>query len=105
MQPATAMLEVQGDKKPSLSSMMVLTDFSGVSDLALEYALALARRYDSRIYLTHILSMDEYLMNPPLAEMIYQKMRQAAEQGMADILISGKLRGANPLLDRISEHL
>jgi nucleotide-binding universal stress UspA family protein len=74
--------------------MMVLTDFSGVSDLALEYTLALARRYDSRIYLTHILSTDVYqLTDPSLAEMTYQKMRQAAEKGMADILISRELRG------------
>ncbi|HEY6389108.1 MAG TPA: universal stress protein [Candidatus Acidoferrum sp.] len=94
-QPATAVMpEVRADKKLSLNKIMVLTDFSGVSDLALEYALALARRYNSWIYLTHILSTDVYqLTDPPLAEMTYKKMRQAAEQGMADIVISGKLRG------------
>jgi len=65
-----------------------------VSDLALEYALALARLYDAHIYVTHIICPEAYqLAEPGLAEMTYQKMRQAAEQGIGDILISGKLRG------------
>jgi len=86
--------QVEAEKKISLTKIMVLTDFSGVSDLALEYALALARRYDARIYLTHVITPDAYqTAEPGLAEMTYQKMRQAAEQGVADILISGKLRG------------
>jgi len=72
---------------------MVLTDFSGASDLALQYAIALARRYESKIFLTHIISPASYqLAEPGLAEYTYQHMRQAAEQGLGDILISGKLR-------------
>ena len=86
--------QVRADKKMSLAKIIVLTDFSNTSDLALEYTLALARRYDSHIYLTHVLPTDVYqLTDPPIAEMAYQKMRQAAEQSVADILISGKLRG------------
>ena len=82
------------EKKVSLNRIMVMTDFSEASDLALDYALSLARRYDSRIYLTHVLTQDAYQMaEPALAEMTYQRMRQAAEQSIADILVSGKLRG------------
>lgn len=95
MQPVqTLPTEVKADKKISLTKIMVLTDFSEVSDLALQYAMALARRYDGRLYLTHIISPETYtLAEPGLAELTYQKMRQAAEQSFADILISGKLRG------------
>lgn len=95
MQPTQSLKKpVNADKKISLAKILVLTDFSTVSDRALEYALGLARRYDSRIYLTHILSTEVYhLTDPSLAEMTYQKMRQAAEQSIADMLISGKLRG------------
>jgi nucleotide-binding universal stress UspA family protein len=94
MQPAQTTHEVKADKKVSLAKIMVLTDFSEVSDLALQYGLALARRYDARIYLTHILTQDPYqLAEPALAEMTFQKIRQAAEQSIADILMSGKLRG------------
>lgn len=86
--------QLTADKKVSLTRIMVMTDFSEASDLALDYALSLARRYDSRIYLTHVLTQDAYQMaEPALAEMTYQKMRQAAEQSIADILVSGKLRG------------
>lgn len=85
--------EVRADQKISLARIMVLTDFSGASDLALQYAIALARRYEAKIYLTHIISPASYqLAEPGLAEYTYQHMRQAAEQGLGDILVSGKLR-------------
>lgn len=95
MQPTkTLQKEVQANQKIALTKIMVLTDFSEVSELALEYALALARRYDARMYLTHVISPESYVLaEPGLAEMTYQKMREAAEQSMADILISGRMRG------------
>jgi nucleotide-binding universal stress UspA family protein len=81
-------------KKVSLTKILVTTDFSPESDRALDYALALARRYDARIYLAHVLAPDPFLYaEPALAEATYEKVRQTAEQGMADILVSGKLRG------------
>lgn len=90
----TLQREVKAEKKILLTKIMVLTDFSEESDLALKYAMAVARRYDARVYLTHILSPDAYaLAEPSLAELTYQKMREAAEQSFREILISGKLRG------------
>lgn len=82
------------EKKVTLTKILVTTDFSPESDRALDYALALARRYDARIYLAHVLAPDSFLYaEPALAEATYERVRQAAEQGMADILVSGKLRG------------
>jgi nucleotide-binding universal stress UspA family protein len=91
----TPVYEVQADHKICLNKIMVMTDFTPASDLALDYALALARRYDSCIYLAHVITPpDSYpMVEPSLATMTYEKMRQAAEQGIADILISGQLRG------------
>ena len=84
----------ESSKKISLAKILVTTDFSPDSDRALDYALALARRYDARIYLAHVLAPDHFLYaEPALAEGCYEKLRQTAEQGMADILVSGKLRG------------
>ena len=92
--PATSTLRKQAKaERISLTKIMALTDFSKVSDLALQYALALARQYDARIYLTHIVTRDSYRLAPVLAEISYQKMRQAAERGKADILRSGTLLG------------
>jgi nucleotide-binding universal stress UspA family protein len=94
MQPSQTLQRVKAEKKILLAKIMVLTDFSEESDSALKYAMAVARRYDARVYLTHILSPDAYaLAEPSVAELRYQKMREAAEQSFREILISGKLRG------------
>ena len=85
---------VDVSKRVSLTKILVTTDFSEVSDRALDYAIALARRYDARIYLTHVITPDPFqFAEPQLAQATYEKVRQAAEEGMTDILISGKLRG------------
>jgi nucleotide-binding universal stress UspA family protein len=77
-----------------LTNILVTTDFSEISDRALDYAIAVARRYDARIYLTHIITPDPFqFAEPPLAQASCDKVRQAAEEGITDILISGKLRG------------
>jgi len=104
-------------KRVSLTKILVTTDFSEVSDRALDYAIALARRYDARIYLTHVITPDPFqFAEPQLAQATYEKVRQAAEEGIANIMISGKLRGVPhevlldegnvwPTLDRlIREH-
>lgn len=81
-------------KRVTLSKILVTTDFSSVSDHALDYAIALARRYDARIYLAHVITPDPFqFAEPQLAQATYEKVRQAAEEGITDILISGKLRG------------
>jgi nucleotide-binding universal stress UspA family protein len=81
-------------KRVSIGKIMVTTDFSQVSDGALDYAIALARRYDARIYLAHVITPDPFqFAEPQLAQATYEKVRQAAEEGITDILISGKLRG------------
>jgi len=85
---------VSVEKKVSLTKILVTTDFSPESERALDYALALARRYDARIYLAHVITPDPFLYaEPALAQATYEKVRQTAEQGIADILVSGKLRG------------
>ena len=81
-------------KHVSISKILVTTDFSPVSDHALDFAIALARRYDARIYLAHTITPDPFqFAEPQLAQATYEKVRQSAEEGVTDILISGKLRG------------
>ncbi len=86
--------QLEPANKVCFSKILVTTDFSPESDRALEYAVAIARRYDARIYLAHVLTEDLFhYAEPALAEATYEKVRQAAEQGIADILVSGRLRG------------
>lgn len=81
-------------KRTQFTKILLMTDFSDVSALALEYALAIARRYDASIYVAHVITPDAYRMaEPAVAQMTYENIRQAAEQSIADILVSGKLRG------------
>lgn len=85
---------IDTQKKVRISNILALTDFSKDSDRALDYALAVARAYDAKLYLTHVITPDPFAYaEPGYAEITYEKLRQAAEQGIADILISGRLRG------------
>jgi len=87
-------IKKEATKRVSISKILVTTDFSAVSDHALDYAISLARRYDARIYLAHVITPDPFqFAEPQLAQATYEKVRQAAEEGITDILISGKLRG------------
>jgi len=76
----------------SLARILVATDFSKTSDRALEHALALARTYNSRIFLTHVIPVD-LMMAPELAEASRGQMRQAAREGMERTLTSGRFFG------------
>ncbi len=51
---------VEDSKRVLLTKILVTTDFSEVSDRALDYAIALARRYDARIYLAHVITPDPF---------------------------------------------
>jgi nucleotide-binding universal stress UspA family protein len=94
LEPKKKLAEEQETKRVLLTKILVAMDFSEVSDRALDYAIALARRYDARIYLAHVITPDPFqFAEPQLARATYEKVRQAAEEGITDILISGKLRG------------
>jgi len=81
------------DKGLSLASVLVATDFSPVSDLALNYAAALARHYGAYLYLVHVVT-EAHSASPAESERAAgEKMRRVAEQGIADILKSGRMRG------------
>jgi nucleotide-binding universal stress UspA family protein len=84
---------VQLPTRVNLSTILIATDFSPASDRALEYALAIARRYDSHIYVVHAIRPDLYTLTPPEASVgMVELVHQAAEQEMAELLISGRLR-------------
>ena len=89
--------KTDSSKRVSLTKILVTTDFSEVSDHALDYAIAMARRYDARIYLAHVITPDPFqFAEPQLAQATYEKVRQAAEEGITDILISGKASRRSP---------
>jgi nucleotide-binding universal stress UspA family protein len=78
----------------ALGNILMATDFSAHSEAALRYALSVARRYDSRIYVAHIVQPEilQPVMLGSVAPSVETVVRHA-EQQMADLLVSGQLRG------------
>jgi nucleotide-binding universal stress UspA family protein len=69
-----------------LEKILLATDFSPIS------SRAFARHYESRLYLTHIISADVYPMTAPEVTVnMLNKERHTAEKGMETILLSGQL--------------
>lgn len=82
--------------KASLDRILLATDFSPASDRALEYALSLARHYGSHLYVTHVVTLDDYpLMAPDLAVIREQKYRREAKEAMAKLVRAGRFFGVS----------
>jgi nucleotide-binding universal stress UspA family protein len=75
-------------------NILLATDFSPASETALVYATAIARRYDAKMYVAHVIKSDAYQLVPAEAMSATQQQTwRYAEQQMTDLLISGRLRG------------
>jgi nucleotide-binding universal stress UspA family protein len=78
----------------SFSKIMVATDFSPASERALEYAISIARRFGSKIYLSHVISLDGYpMIAPEISAKTIDTRRGEAEENFAKIVESGGLHG------------
>lgn len=78
----------------SFSKILVATDFSPASERALEYAISIARRFGSKIYLSHVITLDGYpMIAPELAAKAIDTSRGEAEENFAKIVESGGLHG------------
>jgi nucleotide-binding universal stress UspA family protein len=79
-------------KMVNLTNILVGTDFSPASDRALEYALSLARRYEARIFLAHVITSDaDVMVAPEIMARTYETELRRAQELMGEILISGRL--------------
>jgi len=81
------------DKRIQLSKILVATDFSPFSNRALDYASSLARRYDSHIFLTHVIAPEAYpLAAPEVTVGLVQSQHREAENRIQEMLFSGCLK-------------
>jgi len=77
----------------SLKNILFTTDFSSASDMALPYALALARWYGAKVLVAHAVPPEPMLgvpMDPAPVEMDFNW--QAAQRKMAEFVRSGTFR-------------
>ncbi len=88
----TAPKKILASQKIQLANILVATDFSPISNRALDYAISLARRYNSHIYLTHVISGEVYpLAAPEVTVGMVETQRRAAQNKIQEMLFSGKL--------------
>jgi len=81
------------ERKIQLSRILVATDFSPFSNRALDYAISFARRYDSHLFLTHVISPDAYpLAAPEVTVGLVNSQRRQAEDRIQEMLYSGRLK-------------
>ena len=85
--------EVSTAKQPALARIMVATDFSPVSQRALEYAVSLARRFGSKIYLTHATLFTGYPVMEPGPFPTDVQLRASVKSQMQEIVDSGIFYG------------
>ena len=93
----TVKLEEKEQKKTqaipqiSLSRIMVATDFSPIADRALDYAVSLARRFGSWIYLTHVITHKGHrVLHPDVGPPSKERFRELALQKVRAIEDSGR---------------
>ncbi len=84
---------VDTQTRVGLRNILFATDFSSPSEQALPYALSIARHYDSRVFVLHVMRPDLFEMVPPeSSSSLLDQARVHAEKEMTNLLISGQLR-------------
>jgi len=87
------MIRVEARSRVQLRNILFATDFSENSLQAVQCAMAIARRYESRLIVAHVLRPDTYQVIPQDPTVLTDWFRREAEQQMASLLVSGVLRG------------
>ena len=87
------MVVKRANGRSSLKKILLATDFSSVSPIVLAHAVAIARRYKSKLYVAHVIPPDMYTSVP--AEILPQAVketRQHAHHEMSGLLRLGLRR-------------
>jgi nucleotide-binding universal stress UspA family protein len=78
----------------SLKNILFATDFSNAAEAALPYALAIARRYEAKLHVAHVLPPDAWQMAPPENRgQTLEANRRAAQEQLKFMQESGRFRG------------
>jgi len=76
-----------------LKNFLLLTDFSPSSELALPYAVALARQYGGKVYVAHVISPEMYEYLPPeLIPQVRTEIQTYGQRRMQELLTRPELQ-------------
>ena len=88
------MITVTPTTRIQVRNILLATDFSSSSEAALPHALSLARRYDARLVVAHVIRPDLFELVPTeQSDVLKESTRRHAEEQMTRLLVSGRLRG------------
>jgi nucleotide-binding universal stress UspA family protein len=78
----------------AIKNVLFATDFTPVAQSALSYAAAVARRFDSRVFVAHVLPPEAYHIVPPaILPAAYDLVRKRALQQLVQAASSRRLQG------------
>ena len=81
---------LQASKPIDIRNILLATDFDPITEAALLYSLAIARRYGAKIFLVHVVRPD--LFGGDSRSSLDEAWREA-QRHMTDLLIAGHLQG------------
>lgn len=88
------MFSVATAPKLLLKNILFATDFSPVSDKAASFATALARKYGSKVFVTHVIPEPELgVAHPDQVSARDEQIRNESEQCLADLKTSELFKG------------
>jgi nucleotide-binding universal stress UspA family protein len=94
LQPSAAAPTLDASTPITFERIMLATDFDPVSEAALHYSLAVARRYGSKIYLLHVVAPEPFqFLAPDARQRALEDAWRNAQRHMTDLLIAGHLEG------------
>lgn len=80
------MATVMAPSQVALQNILVATDFSTTSQKALQYAVAIAVRYNSKIHLVHVIEPIAYeFLSPQNMSEAHEQLRRVAEQQLQKV--------------------
>lgn len=80
-------------KSSDIRNILLATDFGPITQAALHYSLAIARRYGATVYLVHVVPPDIFQFGGSEAKTTLDDAWREAQRHMTDLLIGGHLHG------------
>lgn len=93
MDKPVAISEQIAAKPLKLKNILWTTDFSAASKASLPYTAAIARQYESKVYLAHVVVPNPYPMVSPEAAPYIQELRRGTSKRLSDLADSEQLAG------------
>lgn len=85
-------MQVLASQPVKFQNVLLATDFSPASEIALLYTLALARRWNARVFVAHVVNPATIFGSDAVQRAVNDAWRQAHTE-MTDQLIAGRLEG------------